>query len=167
MELLSRRLGREGRVRVFPGAVPGEFPQKHVSCGAATPPYTHTSPPGQPLPSLSRRAAWRGQPGACCGAGPAASPQQLGEARIPPPGGEAPGKTLSPRWVRPARAGSLPLDPARAAASPRGPRGPRPRRPRESPGPRTELAGEVVQHVLTGHLDPSNSLAKSPKAKRC
>lgn len=40
-----------------------------------------------------------------------------------------------------------------------GPRGLRPGRPRESPRTRTELAGDVSQHVLTGHRDPSNSPA--------
>lgn len=143
-------------------------PKSTLVVALRPPPPTHTPPhlASRSLPSLAGQLGGA-SPGRVAERGRAASPQQLGEARIPPPGGEAPGKTLSPRWVRPARAGSLPLDPARAAASPRGPRGPRPRRPRESPGSRRELAGEVVQHVLTGHLDPSNSLAKSPKAKGC
>lgn len=49
-------------------------PKSTLVVALRPPPYTHTSPPGQPLPSLSRRAAWRGQPGACCGAGPGGQP---------------------------------------------------------------------------------------------
>lgn len=114
-------------------------------------------PPPPPPPGQGSARCVRGR-----GRGQAArTPQELRETRVPPIAGEAPGKTPSPRrdGVRPPQAGSLPRAPARAEASPRRPQGLRPRRPRESPRTRTELAGEVSRHVLTGHLDPSNGLA--------
>lgn len=169
------------RLLAFPGAVPGEslksrllpallsspalpaasFPshtdrsegpgwdRAHARCAHPSPVRALGTPLGQPRP-MCRGPAFQGQA--------ARIPQELMDTQVPPVVGEAPGKTLSPlgNGVRPPRVVSLPPVPARAEAAPRGPQGLRPRRPRESPRTRTELAGDVSQHVLTGHLDPSN-----------
>lgn len=118
-------------------------------CAHPSPVRALGTPLGQPRP-MCRGPAFQGQA--------ARIPQELMDTQVPPVVGEAPGKTLSPlgNGVRPPRVVSLPPVPARAEAAPRGPQGLRPRRPRESPRTRTELAGDVSQHVLTGHLDPSN-----------